>query len=272
MEEKILICEDTQEGVFTAIYEVYARKYSRDKVRLQVREDVNFRLFAEYIHVPTDVTKAVKVMRTLREQFGEEVYKDICLALTTEDAEKAQAVYRTVELGLRISAGNDRCGKGKKNVKIMDYLADDNVRKVMELSRAANNELMHLRGFLRFQELKNGILYSKIGPRDNILSLLAPHFADRFSAENFMIYDHKRDQMVVHPAGGEWYVIKGVSTEIKGDIEAIGMDYSIKEEEYQELFRFFCNKISITERENRKLQLGMLPLRFQKYMMEFMPK
>jgi len=272
MEEKILICEDTQEGVFTAIYEVYAGRYPRESVRLQVKEDENFRLFAEYIRITTDVTKAVKVMRTLREKFGEDAYKDICLALTTEDSEKAQAVYRTVELGLRMLGAENYGAKSQRTVRIMDRLADDNVRKVMELSRAANNELLHLRGFLRFQELKNGILYAKIGPRDNILSLLAPHFADRFSAENFMIYDHKRDQMVVHPAGGDWYMIHGVCSEISGDIEEMGRDYSVKEEEYQELFRFFCHKISITERENRKLQIGMLPLRFQKYMMEFMPK
>lgn len=265
MEEKIIICEDTLESVFTGIYEIYARHYDRNSIRLQVGEDENYRLFAEYIRIEADSVKAVKVMRTLREKFGEDAYKDLCLALTTDDPEKAQAVYRTVELGLRIQGG-------KGCVRIMDHLADDNVRRVMELSRAANNELMHLRGFLRFQELRNGILYARIGPRDNILALLAPHFADRLAKENFMIYDHKRDQVIVHPSGEDWYLVKEVKGGILGNIEELGRDFSAKEEEYQELFQFFCNKISIKERENRALQRSMLPLRFQKYMTEFMPK
>ncbi len=87
-----------------------------------------------------------------------------------------------------------------------------------------------------------------------------------------MIYDHKRAQIVVHPAGQDWYLVQGVEKGILDSMEEGGKDFSAKEEEYQELFRFFCNKISIKERENRALQLSMLPLRFQKYMTEFMPK
>ncbi len=268
MEALVLICEDTPESVFTAIYEVYERHLQRDKVRIQVGEDENYRLFAEYRKVTTDACKAMKVMRTLRDKLGEDAYKDLCLALTTEDSEKAQVVYRTVELGMQML----QTGKGGGVLRIMDHLSNDSVRRVMELSRAANNELLHLRGFLRFQELQNGLLFAKIEPRDNILSLLAPHFADRLSAEDFMIYDHKRNQAVVHSAGRDWYLVQGVREAAIADIEAVGRDFSAEEKEYRELFQHFCNKISIKERENRSLQLSMLPLRFQKYMTEFMPK
>ncbi len=261
MEEKVLICEDSLEGIFTGVYEIYAGHYDRKQVRLQTYEDENYSLFAEYIRIETEPSKAVKVIRTLRDKFGEDTYKDLCLALCTENPEKAQVVFRTIELGL------EKAGR-----RVMDYLSDDNVRRVMELGRAANNELMHLRGFLRFQELSNGILYAKIGPRDNILALLAPHFTDRLSKENFLIYDHKREQLVVHPSGQDWYLMKGVKEEAFENTEQGGMVFSEREEKYEELFQFFCNKISIKERENRRLQCSMLPLRFRKYMTEFMLK
>lgn len=45
--------------------------------------------------------------------------------------------------------------------------------------------------------------------------------------------------------------------------------YSDREEEYQVLFRQFCHTITVEGRENRKLQRGMLPLRFREYMVEF---
>lgn len=261
MEEKILICEDSLEGVFTAVYEVYNRHIPRDTVRIQTREIENYRLFAEYIRIETDAARAVKVMRTLRTRFGEDTYKDLCMALTTADEDKAQAVYRTAVWGL------EKCDSAKQG-HVMDNLADPYVRKVMELSRRACNELHHLREFLRFQELRTGILFAKIGPRDNILPMLTPHFADRLPAEDFIIYDDKRDVAAVHPAMGEWYLVSGV----REDMAKLEGGFSEKEEEYQELFRYFCHKISISERENLELQRNMLPIRFRKYMTEFIPK
>jgi len=259
VEEMVLICEDSLEGVFTAIYQVYAGHLQEKPVRIQTCEDENYKLFVQYIHVDTDVTKAVKVMRTLRQRFGEDVYKDLCMALAAEDIDKAQAVYRTVAWGLKHTQ------EGRRG-RIMDHLADPYVRKVMELSRRANNELLHMRGFLRFQELEQGMLFARIGPRDNILAMLTPHFADRLSAENFIIYDDKRNVAAVHPIGKEWYMVSDVDKIMEG----LEGRYSTQEKRYQELFRYFCHKISITDRKNLDLQRNMLPLRFRKYMVEFM--
>ena len=45
--------------------------------------------------------------------------------------------------------------------------------------------------------------------------------------------------------------------------------YSQKEDEYQQLFKQFCDSIAIESRKNDKLQMNMLPLRFRPYMTEF---
>lgn len=258
MQEKILICEDSLEGVFTAIYEAYERHLVREQVRIQTKEDENYRLFAEYIYVQTHVEKAIKVMRTLQSKFGEETYQYLCMALATGDEEKAQAVFGTVKWGL------EACKRGMAN-RIMDHLTDPCVRKVMELSRKAGNELCRMREFLRFEELEKGFLFAKIGPESNVLAMLVPHFADRLPAENFIIYDDKRGLAAVHPSMGEWYMI----TDAREDMEELEKERAEREEEYQELFRHFCQKISINERENLELQRNMLPLRFRKYMTEF---
>lgn len=261
MEEYVLICEDSAEAVFTAIYQVYAQRLPRERVRVQIGEDDNYRLFARYKTVETDVGQALKVVRTLRRQFGEDVYKDLCMALAAEDRDKAQAVYKTVEWGLKAAL------EGRRE-RITDHLTDDHVRRVMELSRRANNELMHMRGFLRFQELEQGVLFARIGPRDNILAMLTPHFADRLSGENFVIYDDKRHLAALHPARGQWYLVHDAQ-----DVgEALDGRCSEEEKLYGELFHHFCNKISINERENQDLQRNMLPLRFRKYMTEFARK
>ena len=74
---------------------------------------------------------------------------------------------------------------------------------------------LHLKGFTRFSELENGVLYSKISPKNNILAFLMPHFVDRFPMENFMIYDERRNLFGIHPAQRDWYLIQNDSNEEK---------------------------------------------------------
>lgn len=247
-------CEDSLEGIFSAIYQAYEERQKPEDTYISVTEDMF--LFAEYKKTVTDPGKAVKVMRTLRRKFGEEDYYSICLALATVDEEKAQAVYRTVARGLEKEAARGH---------LLDGQADDQVRKVFELARNAGREYHHLIEFLRFEELQNGILYATIKPKNNLLVFLMPHFADRFPGENFIICDKGRSVLSVHPAGEEWYLLKG--EEMLSRINGIGL--ADGEKEYQELFRHFCNKIAIRERKNLRLQRNLLPLHFREYMVEF---
>ena len=255
MEEINLVCEDSIEGIFTAIYEAYAMRTDHNRIALQVGDIDNYRLFCEYIPITTDIDKVNKVSGTLKRRLGDEVFRILCYALAAEEADKATAVYRTVVLGLSLSDGR----------KVLERLADDNVRIVSELYRRVWNETHHLMGFVRFQELENHILFAKIGPKSNVITLLADHFADRLPLEHFVIYDEIRSIFLIHPAKKEWFCVTGETLDT-----AFTKKYSDKEEEYQEMFRHFCHKIAIKERENLELQKQMLPLRFQHYMTEFM--
>lgn len=252
--EDILQCDDSLEGVFTAVYEAYRKKLNPTTTRIQVGQEENIRLFATYHPVQSDCQKTEKVARTICREFGVEGYQCICQCLASANMDKAQWVYQSIVVGLTM----------KKPKELMGNLGNDHIRKVYELSRATKNEILHLEGFLRFQELENKILFSKIGPKNNILSFLAPHFQDRLPQENFMIYDEYRSLVVVHPAGKKWSLVTGDMAQLQSE-----MNISEQEIEYQELFRYFCKKVSIGERENKKLQNQMLPLRFQKFMIEF---
>lgn len=252
-------CEDSLEGVFTAIYNAYQDRSDPLDTRISLNGELF--LFARYVASAADGVKTLKVMNTLKDRFGKEDYLRICLALSSSHEEKAQAVYQTVALGLK-----QKCSRGH----LFDSLGNQWVHLAFSLARAAENEEHHLRGFLRFRELKNGILFSRTGPKNNLITFLMPHFADRLPGENFLIYDEIRGIFGVHPAGRQWYVVReeeaGRGT---GDWKMPDRELSEKEKEYQELFRYFCHKIAVKERENKKLQQNMLPLRFQEYMIEF---
>lgn len=247
-------CEDSLEGILTAIYNAYEEKRNHQDTMVCVTEEPF--LFAEDVIVQSDREKAEKVMRTLKRRFGEKDFECLCMAMVSEDVSKAQAVYQTVVEALGGGGGQD---------SMFDSMANDSVRIAYTLGRKTWNEYHHLMGFVRFEELEGKILYSKIGPKSNILTFLMPHFSDRLSPENFMIYDERRDMLGLHPAGKEWYLMQGT-----GDPkEAGGLCLSDSELGYQELFRFFCHKIMIEERRNPQLQRNLLPLRFREYMTEF---
>lgn len=252
-EHIILVCEDSNIGIFTGIYEAYERKLNHDATVLQVGEEENLRLFAEYIRIAPSEEKAGKVIRTIRRRFGEETMRIIFEALASTDKQKGHAVYQMLVFGLR----------GQYKGALIDCLSQESVVKVVALSTTVWHEYHHFYGFLRFQELANGILFAKIHPKAELLSFLGDHFANRFPLENFMIYDENHDYCLVHGSRQTWFTISGDilrSTGLPG--------LSAEELQIQELFKHFCHKIAIKERENLLLQQNMLPLRFRANMVE----
>ena len=254
MEEKYIICEDSLEGIFTAIYDAYALREGHEHVHVQVGEEDNYRLFATYLYSRPDSVKTEKVVRTLKSRLGEEVYLIICRAAASFYSDKGEAVYRTVVEGITGGSGG----------RTMENMRNPYIMRTFELARRTANEAHHEIEFLRFQELEQGILYAKIGPENNVLSFIMPHFADRLAPENFMIHDEKRGLFGVHQAREEWYLVSGVTESLQESLR-----WSQKELKYQELFTLFHKTIAIKERTNSRLQQQMLPLRFQDYMVEF---
>lgn len=253
--QKILVCEDSDIGILTGIYEAYERKLDHGSTYLQIGEEANLRLFSSYIEIMPSKSKAEKVIRTIERRFGRETLQIILEALGSTDPQKGQAVYQMIVLGL----------SGDYKGKLIDCLSCDAVVKVVALSTTVWHEYHHLYGFIRFRELENGILYATIHPRNNVLSFLGDHFSNRFPNEHFMIYDEVHGICLMHGARKEWFIV---------DAELIQLEQlpevSARELQIQELFRYFCQKISITERENPLLQQQMLPLRFRPDMVEFL--
>ena len=251
-------CEDSLESIFTAIYNVYEDKHSKAEVLLTLNDEL--RLFAVHTIVEPNRIKYEKVIRTIKQRFGEADYRSLCLVLASPDEEKAQAVYGTVAQGL---ACNCKWGH------LFDNLADENVNKAFKLARNADREYCHLRGFSRFEELENGLLYSRIEPKNNVLAFLMAHFADRFPEEHFILHDVGRNLYGMHRAenaengNSGWYLLKG------DDLSSEYLQISSDEIRYRELFKCFCRTITIDSRRNAPLQRNMLPLHFREFMTEF---
>lgn len=255
MEEYYLICEDSLEGIFSGVYDAYLMKKPHEQIHLCLGEDENYRLFAVYRECPANEEKAAKVARTVVGKFGQEAYLSLCRAIASAKPDKAEAVYKTIVAGLSMN----------KPKEIMGNLVNPYVYRVFELARFVAHEAHFHVEFVRFQELENDILYSVIGPKSNIITFIMPHFADRLPLENFIIHDETRNIFAIHPAKGDWYLYTG--TELLSEEK---LQCSAGEERYSELFCSFFHSIAIKERNNPILQRNMLPIRYRKYMTEFL--
>lgn len=254
MYEWIIYCEDSLEGVFTAIYETYEFKYTHERTYIHAGAISNYMLAEHIRYSEADTEKTRKVAGTVIREFGVDCYKLICRALASYEEYKADSVYHMIVHGLSM----------KKRKNLLNDLSNFYVLNVFKMKVEVCNEIHHMYGFLRFTEIENGLLLSKIGPKNNIITFLAAHFEDRLPLENFAIYDENRQLFAVHPAGKQFIIVTGEKMD-----EEIFNRISQDEERYRELFKAFWKCIAIQRRKNQKLQTQMLPLRFRDYMMEF---
>lgn len=254
------ICDNSIDGILTGIYDAYADRHPLHDIHLSVSEGMNLSLFTQYIEVVPDAHKAAKVANTLKSRFGQDFYETIYQAAMSGDVpgksamDKADATFETVALALASGDGT----------KTLLSLGEPCVYRVFELCRATGREAMHLLGFVRFQELENGILFSKIHPKHHVLPILGDHFSDRLPEENFMIYDENRKITLLHPAG-EHYFLADADTL---DIDAVSR-FSADELRMQQLWITFFHSITIDARKNPGLQSQMIPKRFQHDAVEF---
>lgn len=253
--QRIYVCDGTIDGIFTAVYEAWASGYGHKNIRLMEQEQLGtMELFCEYIDVVTDVKKAEKVARTIPRRISEYGYYLVCHGCLSKMPGRSDAVYRFLLFGF------------SQGEKVTEQMAHPYVQPIYNMYRNVNNEVLHYRGFLRFRELKNGLLAARIRPENAILTLLAPHFEDRFQGENWIIYDEGRQAAAIHKAHTPWVMIEGEGLQKEKLFE-----YSEGEMEWQRIWEGFVDTIGIDERKNPKLQRQMLPYRYREFMSEFIP-
>ena len=131
----------------------------------------------------------------------------------------------------------------------------------LKISKYVSNENHKLKGFLRFQELENHILYAEISPTNNVLELLSIHFMKRLKNEYWIIKDVGRNTYSFYDKQ-KYYIIADENINLKtlGAIE--------KEKEVENLWVTFFNTIGIKERKNTRCQMNFMPKKYWKYIIE----
>lgn len=251
---KMLICEDSFDGILSGIYDAWCEKndIGKDNVILSVKNNDNLELFMEYVNIEKDMNKSLKVAESIRRKISLNVFEDVYRTAISAESNKADILFRYLQLAF------------KYGDKVRQCMAIDVVMDVNKISRNVWREYDHYRGFLRFAEISQGILKADIEPKSDLLELLGNHFADRFDSEDFIITDIKRKKALIHNKCQNYYVMNNI--EYKEYNNSVMSD---SEKKMEDLWRTFFETITIESRKNKNLQRNNLPLHFRKYMTEF---
>lgn len=247
------MCTDTITGLYSAIHDAWKEKRDSE-AEIEITDSGQRQLFCEYKVVEESRDKALRLERMIKRYLGYNAYWDIYLALLSDDPEKGTAVFRAMQESRRIS--NSR--------KIMEHLGNSDVARVFAMSRQVSNEAHMYEEVIRFRELENGVLFSEIAPKSQVLTCIADHFADRFPLENWMIYDKTHQVFLVHREREKWRLVWGQELD-----KQAAARISKEEKEYETLWKGFFDSIAIQERKNDRLQKTHLPLRYRAEMTEF---
>ena len=135
------------------------------------------------------------------------------------------------------------------------------VNLALKIAKHVGSENHKLKGFLRFRELNNKILYATIAPDNNILYLLSLHFKKRLPKEYFIVNDLKHNLISLYDTK-ELYILNSE------DFKINNLKMSKNEQEIKNLWKNFYQTISIKERKNERCRRNFMPKKYWPYIIE----
>jgi probable DNA metabolism protein len=241
----VYVYDGSFEGILTAVFEAFSRKEEPGAIlpEYNLQQD----LLASYVFIKTDPVKSDRVYKSIQRKISQDSLKNIYHVFLSEHPDAATLIYKYLKLGFKMGG------------KVDMHLADDTVFKVMDINRKLELELHRMMGFVRFRQVDGGIFYSPIAPDNNIVELLAPHFAGRLSGQNWIIHDVKREMAALYNT--RTWIISEFSAD---DIPKATND----EKQYAALWKKLFETLEIPSRKNPHLQRRLLPRRYWDYLTE----
>lgn len=234
------------EGLLTAVFEAYYRREVPGVVARAKGYQEN--MLQVPVHIATDRRKADRVSAAVRSKISPATLENSYFAYLSELPGCDMWIYEYLRLGFKLGGSLNR------------HLTDDRVSRVLEAAGKVTWEKHKMTGLLRFSLIGPDTYFAAIEPQYNIASLLAPHFANRYAGQKWIIYDAGRKLAAVYDTK-RWIMESGV--ELNQYVGAGGTEAL-----YQNLWRLYFRSISIKSRENLRLQRSFMPRRYWKYLPE----
>ena len=243
---KTYVYDGSFDGFLTCVYEYY---YSENKAQeIYSNESIPGDFIHELLPISTSEEKSQRVFSAIETKLGAEVLRNVFTVFLSEEPRMELLLLTYIRLGFKIRRD------------INQHLHNETVLSIIKTCNRVNFESHRLCGFIRFRCVGNEIYYAAIEPDHNILTLISPHFADRFSSQRWIIHDVKRQLASLYDCK-EWVIVPMNSNASKQFLNT-------EDSFYEKLWKTYYNTISIEERENPKLRKRLMPSRYWKYIIE----
>lgn len=198
--------------------------------------------------IETQEELARRVEASIRKKISQEAYYLVRDAFLSILEEKERKLLRFLIWGYR------------EGPKVTAMLADPRLHEISQAVLHARHEAHLFTGFLRFSD-HDGFLIAQITPKNSVLPLIAPHFCERFSGENFLIWDKAHRMGFIHEKSGEYRFFRAEQLRLQPPDE--------NELQCRELWKKFYETIAIEDRKNPRLRSTHCPKRYWQDMTEF---
>lgn len=199
--------------------------------------------------IATDMEKATRVREAIRQKISTRALELCEHVFLSAMPSKEMAVLHFAILGFRMGA------------KTPNMLTHPQVAPLLAAEKHLLGEAHLLLGFVRFAD-QDGKLVAAIRPKNFVLPLLAPHFADRYAQETFLIVDRTYQVALAYCQG---------RSELVEAAEGLVTCPSEEEQYYRGLWKRFYQTIAIQERINHRCRRSHMPKRYWEHILEVQP-
>jgi probable DNA metabolism protein len=227
-----MLFDGSMEELLCAVYRIYYDKFPPVLFR---KEDYVQNLIDEPEDIRFNEKTFLKVRKSLHEKMDQETLDNIAHALNHRSPDAPSTVLRYIVT----------CFAAKKN---RDDFQRKEILDTVKLARQVGLESHRFLGFVRFSVVQN-VYVSRISPDHDILEFIAPHFAERYSTQDFIIYDEKRAKAIIR----------------KDMVLEEGL---LREDAFTDYWKAYHEHTSILERKNPKAQKRSMPVRYWTNMVE----
>ncbi|MDI9339061.1 MAG: TIGR03915 family putative DNA repair protein [Sediminibacterium sp.] len=250
-----LIYDGSFPGLLSTIFTAYEYKLN-DALIVRTNQLQSLTL-SESMEVYTETAKAERVWKGLKKKIAAQGLELIYRSYLSELPSVENSILEVVRYALQ------------SDQNILEDYGHSHVLTLHQIARKVGREKHRFEAFVRFENIGNNWFYADIAPDFNILPLIAPHFKERYAAQNWMIYDSKRKYGIQYDSVSEQ--INELTFRFEhapaGNLSPI-VQTDPDEKLYQELWKRYFKSTNIALRKNTKLHLQHVPKRYWRYLTE----
>ena len=204
-------------------------------------------LLDEIIHL--EISEDPELITNLIQEMGPDTYRTIYYVFLSTEENKELIIYYLILNGFKYK---DQL-LYHRNLKC--------VTKAITISKYVLHEAHKYKGFIRFKELDNHVLYAEIEPLNDILYFISHHFEKRLKQEYWIIKDVKRGILSIYDK--HKYILIS-----ENDFKLSTTKLSQQEWKMEKLWKLFYQTIGIETRKNERCRRNFMPKKYWKYMIE----